>query len=256
MSDEAPDQSSELPSHPADRIDAICNRFEAAWREGRPLRIDDCLTDVDDAVLPRLLRELVVLEIELRQTAGEKPFREDYLGRFLHLDTAWLDGLDTQTQSNTSDSNDKPDNATLSHLPNEKQAAGAVDLPSIPGYEILGILGRGGMGVVYKACQTELKRVVALKMILVGAHAGPELRARFRTEAQAIARFHHANIVQVTRSTNTRVCHTSRWNTLTASASNRTSPARRWTPRLLRNLSKPSHARCITHTNAASFIAT
>ena len=73
----------------------------------------------------------------------------------------------------------------------------APERPTVPGYEILSQLGRGGMGVVYKARHTALKRTVALKMILAGAHGGPDEVARFRTEAEAAARMQHPNIVQI-----------------------------------------------------------
>jgi len=68
---------------------------------------------------------------------------------------------------------------------------------TVPGYELLGELGRGGMGVVYRARQVKANRLVALKMILAGGHAGAAELARFRTEAEAIARLQHPNIVQV-----------------------------------------------------------
>jgi serine/threonine-protein kinase len=70
-------------------------------------------------------------------------------------------------------------------------------IPSIPGYEILSVLGRGGMGVVYKARHLQQDRIVALKVLLAGIYAGAADLARFRTEATTAAQIQHPNVIQI-----------------------------------------------------------
>lgn len=67
----------------------------------------------------------------------------------------------------------------------------------IPGYELMSVLGKGGMGVVYQARQLKLNRIVALKMLLTGTHPGSIEQERFQREAEAVATLHSNNIVQI-----------------------------------------------------------
>jgi WD40 repeat protein len=83
-------------------------------------------------------------------------------------------------------------------LPGAPTAVPAKPAPvKIPGYDLLAELGRGGQSVVWKAHQRSLKRLVAVKMVLAGAAADQEERARFRREAEAVAHLKHPNIVQI-----------------------------------------------------------
>ena len=68
-------------------------------------------------------------------------------------------------------------------------------MPSLPGYEVLRVLGRGGMGIVYEAISTRLNRLVPIKMIIGGAYLGEEAVLRLLNEAEAVAKLHHPNIV-------------------------------------------------------------
>lgn len=69
--------------------------------------------------------------------------------------------------------------------------------PEVPGHDLVGLLGRGGMGVVYQARHRVLGRTVAVKLLLLGEHADAHLRDRFLSEARAVARLQHPNIVQI-----------------------------------------------------------
>jgi serine/threonine protein kinase len=82
-------------------------------------------------------------------------------------------------------------------VPPEPAGAASADWPVVPGYEIQAELGRGGMGVVYRAIQVSQQRPVALKLLRDGALAGPQQQARFRIEAEAVGRMRHPNIVAI-----------------------------------------------------------
>src|SRR5271165_997591 len=98
------------------------------------------------------------------------------------------------------------DGSLAALFPDPEQTSGAdaiaavphpAELPQVPGYRVEALLGRGGMGVVYRACHLRLNRAVALKMLLAGPCARPEELERFLRESQAVAGLGHPNIVQV-----------------------------------------------------------
>src|SRR5262249_33997402 len=95
------------------------------------------------------------------------------------------------------DNRTQPDLNQTDGLADPARSGPAPSGVQVPGYTLLEILGRGGMGVVYKARQAKANRLVALKMILSGAHASDAERRRFQTEAEAVALLAHSNIVQV-----------------------------------------------------------
>ncbi len=169
-----------------ERIDAICLQFEAHLQQGARPSIDEELALAKPCDQPRLLFELLLLEIHYRMEIGEAPTAQEYLRRYPRAAVVVADVFRRVSSSQISTSGGRP-HTTL------RQEG----LPEIPGYQILDILGKGGMGVVYKARQPAVGRNVALKVIQSGALARPAEIARFQTEVQLLGRLNHPGIVQV-----------------------------------------------------------
>jgi eukaryotic-like serine/threonine-protein kinase len=141
--------------------------------------------------------ELINQEVAVRQLRGETPRLADYLGEFPEL-TESLERL-FEVHALTSGGRE-PDDRTAILSPSEGPIVPGpvgVGMPRIPGYDIEGLLGRGGMGVVYLARHLGLNRRVALKLLQESRQEEPGLVARFRREAEAAARCQHPNLVQI-----------------------------------------------------------
>lgn len=154
-----------LPLSQFRRVVEICDRFEVLLRAGETPRLEDFLGETGSEERAALHAELSALLKHYRHKAAEN--------QMPHKDLT----ISSKTLAPPSSGFQIPQ--------------GDDDL------EILEEIGRGGMGVVFRARQVKLDRIVALKMILAESHTNPKSLARFRTEAQAVARLSHPNFVQI-----------------------------------------------------------
>jgi tetratricopeptide (TPR) repeat protein len=182
-----------------DLVAWFCRDQVRRWRAGERvpaetyLRLHTKLTTQSP-----LAFDVIYGEYMLRESLGERPSAEEFLWRF----PEFADRFRRQLELHAALADEMADARTMSDARSPRRDDFEFTRnhgygPSIPGFLILEELGRGSMGAVYKAEQLSLNRLVALKIIHAGIYGRPDTAGRFRTEAEAVARFQHPNIVQI-----------------------------------------------------------
>ena len=221
--------STDLHSHLEDlapelveRLDNTCDRFEAEWKAGRRPRIKDHLSDAAETERATWLRELLALELDWRRRRGERPTTREYLDRVpgtdstRPIDSAFADVADliAPDPSGRGAGGDDTDPDRTEHGASKEAIAGpgnpidrllragALAPPIRPGtlarlgrFDILGVLGSGGMGIVLRACDPNTGEQVAIKLLKPDLATDPV--ALFRREARHMAQLAHPNILRV-----------------------------------------------------------
>ena len=194
-------------------LEPLIRRFEDAWRHGpRPI-IADYLPIEEMARRPVLI-ELAHADLECRLKAGDAARVEDYLQQFPELADDLKVLLDLIVAEYRLRRRQEPELRSSAYanrfpqcrdglmesdaptLPRPADAAVA-ELPAVPGYEVLNLVARGGMGTVFRARQSRLDRLVALKLLAPELAERPVFAERFVREARALARLNHPHIIAV-----------------------------------------------------------
>ncbi len=210
----------------SDQVETLAGELRSRWKSGKRVGVEQLGSAFEIvAKNEEQLLDLIYHEVLLREEFGEKPKLEDFATRFpQHVERlqrlfavhgaieedGWDDELDSAFADNSAmvmpngaGHGDAPSSTELgdsasrrkAQWPRKSRDVRPVEPP--PGYELLEEIGRGGMAVVFRAKQQILNRIVALKMLLAGGVANPEVLARIQQEAQAVAQLQHPGIVQI-----------------------------------------------------------
>jgi serine/threonine-protein kinase len=185
--------SAALPLSLERQVNAACNRFESAWRAGGRPRLEDYLADCPEPARQALLAELLTLELAYRVRDGEAPAAEEYRARFPSHDAL----IDEAFRTLGPLTGRPPPISEESTAPEPAPRCEEAEPPAVLGYELQGLLGRGGMGDVWGGRDRLLQRDVAVKVMKVELAGCPRLARRFLEEAQVASQLAHPAIPPV-----------------------------------------------------------
>lgn len=185
----------------AQRIDKACDRFEEEWKAGTKPRIEKYLDEVNAADQGELLRALLAVELELQFRSGTAPKSKTYLERFPRhveiVEAVFRDFAErTTARSPAASAETSVNHESIREV--SRPEPKTTDLPQKIGrFQVLGLLGQGAFGRVYKARDPHLHREVAIKVPLPGVLKSKEDVERFLREARAAATLQHPNLCPV-----------------------------------------------------------
>jgi len=199
-----------------DAVEQRLVAFEAAWKNDRGPDIEQFLTGVAPAGRFHLLVELVVIDLDHRWSMQEQAPVARYVEQFPELaaesgvPAALLDAERRLRRRHKAASGNDNTNTLVQPPPpaadsgtgntvfsNQNLPQSSPTLPRFEDYDLLDELGRGGMGVVWRARQRSTNRDVAIKLIGSSFMQSPDSRSRFRKELETAAKLDHPCIAQV-----------------------------------------------------------